>query len=664
MGLELAFTLASGRVLVPAQLLERMVQLLPWQLVLFAGIGVGVALVARLRSLSHEAVVWWLIAGGSFVFLGEALVEGLLRKHGPPEALLGITTLLVALCVMAAASLAAARRLEGRAARGLLPAVWAGFSVFFILWMQHSIGAIRIWEPGMPVLWDQLGATHVAGAVGAAVLGWLAAGLAPAGRAAALAAVLLLTPAGPPLRAVDAPPMRVIDASPARPDILVLVIDTLRFDHLGANLGIEGLTPELDAVAAESILFTRGFSPGNYTKLAVPGILASLPFRVVKTPLPDDVTTLAEHLKRAGYTTYGISANPYVTSTFGFGQGFDHFLDPASVNEFLVEGLLEAIGVAFPGPSYRTGFVTSALYYAPATVVRRRALEFFDGSPEPTFVYLQTMDPHGPYLPPHRYLPEEFEYDDFESYYAFDALKGRGLLGKREYEPALRNLQQRYRGEVRFTDEEVGKLVSGLRKGGRWDEMLVVVLSDHGEAFGENDWAGHSGHNVSRTLVQVPFMIKPPRSWGIAPRVEPSAVSTYDVLPTLLSLLDLAAAETVFGRDLAPLLRGDVQAGARTVVSFAYGAGVDIYTAMRWPWKLDIVIDRPTGERTERTLYDLRSDPGELRDVASAHLEVARELSGVLQAWREREDRVARSDASEPLDPMVREQLRKLGYVE
>jgi len=656
---ELGLTLASGRALVPAHLVERMFELLPWQLAVFAAIGLGVAVVNRIFRLTLAGAVWWALCCGSFAFLGEALLEGLLRKHGAGTALLGLLALTLALAVVSASVLAVGRRLgerAGRAARGFFAGTCVGFSVFFLLWMQHSIMFIRIWEPGLVGLWQFLTPTHFAMAAAAAALAWAVAALTPAGRAAAVAALVWLAPAAPSPRA---------DASPARrPDVLVLLIDTLRFDHLGVNAGIEGLTPELDALAAESVRFTRGYSPGNFTKLAMPGILTSLPYRVVKTPLPDDATTLAEHLKRAGYSTYGISANPYVTDAFGYAQGFDRFLDPSTVNEFLVEGLLEAAGVALPGPSYRAQIVTSALYYAPAAAVRRRALEFFDDSPGPTFVYLQTMDPHGPYLPPHRYLPAEFEFGDFESYYAFDALKGRGLMAKPEYAPKLRNIRERYRGEVRFTDDEVGALVAGLRENGRWDETLVIVLSDHGEAFGEKDWAGHSGDNISSTLVHVPFLLKPPRSWGIAPRVETSAVSTYDVLPTVLSLLELPAAETAFGRDLGPLLRGEAPGEARTVVSFAYGPGVDLYSAVRWPWKLDVTLDRRSGERTERMLYDLRSDPGELTDVASAHPEVARELSVAVQAWREREDRAALADVGGELDPVVREQLRKLGYID
>ncbi len=659
MCLEFALALGFGRAFLLGQVVDRIGWLLPWQLALFGAIGVGVGVIARLRALSWPAAVWWILACGNGAFLGESLVEGLLRKRGLGTMLLGLSGLAFLLLGLAFLSLGIARRLPNRAARAFSWAVWSGFSVLFLVWMQHSSSAIRIWQPDVSVLWSYLEPSHLLAAAGASLLVGLVALAVPIGRAAPVCVAGLFVAVGSSAWAEPAqsPPSR-------RPDVLLLVIDTLRFDHVGVNVGVEGLTPEIDAVARESVLFTRGFSPGNYTKLAMPGIMTSLPYRVVKTPLPEEITTLAEHLEAAGYANYGISANPYVTRAFGYAQGFGDFSDPASMNEFLVEALLEAVGMVIPSTSYRLGLVSSALYYAPVASIRRRALEIFESSPSPTFVYLQTMDPHGPYLPPHRYLPDDFTYDDFESYFAFDALKGRGVLGTPDYAPRLRNLRQRYRGEVRFTDEEVGRMVAGLREMGRWDEMLVILLSDHGEAFGEHDWAGHSGPNVSRTLVQVPFLVKPPRSWEIAPRVDPSLVSTFDVLPTVLSLLGLPAADHAFGRDLSPLLRGEAAVADRTVVSFGFGTDVEVYTAVRGPWKLDVVLDRRSGESIESRLYDLRSDPDELHDVADAHPGETRDLSRAVQLWREREDSMVLSDEAEIADPAVREQLRSLGYIE
>jgi len=660
MALELALTFASGRVLDAAQTFEHMLRLLPWQLTLFAGIGVAVALLARWRGLGLAAAGWAVVCAASFTFLGESMLEGLLRK-GRPVAAAGATLGLALLLLgLATAALAAQRRLPHSWARSFTPAVWTAWSLFFLLWMQHASTAIRLWEPGPQVLveylrWQHLGVGLVAGAVV-----WIAGRLAPAGGGAALLALAMWTPLALP----GVTPAAGAGGHPDRPhDVLVILIDTLRFDHLGANVGVAGLTPELDALAHEAVLFTRAFSPGNFTKLAVPGIHASLPYRVTWHPLPDEVTTLAEHLKAAGYATYGLSANPYVGRRFGYAQGFDVFLDPMGTNEFLVESLLEAVGRFLPGLSYRLGIVHSDLYYVPAAVVRQRAREFFEDSPGRTFVYLQTMDPHGPYLPPHRYLPDEFHYDAFESYFTFDHWKGRGLMARPEYAARLENLRQRYRGEVRFTDEELGGLVRDLKAAGRWDESLVVVLSDHGEAFGENDWAGHSGRNVSRTLVQVPFLVKPPRSWAIPARAEEALVSTYDLLPTVLSLLGLPEPPSLFGRDLSGLILGE-PAGERTVVSFGLGPGTHLYTAVRWPWKLDLELDRDDGSQVGVALYDLEADPGELVDVAAAHPARVQELTGLLLDWRAREDRAALGGGAEDVDPLVLEQLRKLGYAE
>src|SRR5690606_108281 len=137
------------------------------------------------------------------------------------------------------------------------------------------------------------------------------------------------------------------------------------------------------------------------------------------------------------------------------------------------------------------------------------------------------------------YLPPAFRFADFFSYHDFNRLTGRGVLGSPAFARHLTNLKQLYEAEVRYTDEELGRLFDRLRREGRWDETLVWLLSDHGEAFGEHDYAGHAGSNMTTTLLHVPLLLKLPRSWNVAPRVVEEVVSTYDVLPTTLGLLGL-----------------------------------------------------------------------------------------------------------------------------
>jgi len=652
---ELVLSIASGRVLVPAYTLDRFWVLLPWQLALFSVIGAGVAAIVRWHRLGLAAAVWLTLGSASFLFLGEAIAEGLLRRARVLDTALGLG-LLAAGLLGGGSFLAWARRLLPPAWQtGWYPAVWTGWTLFFLLWMQHSVRAIRRWSPDWRVLVDFLEPEHpLVGLSGAAVV-LIAGRLLSRARTTRATSFLVL------VASTAFVPTTHAKLVSERPDVLVILVDTWRYDHLGVTGGRPELTPALDALAAESILFTRAFSPGNFTKLALPGIHTSLPAKVTGLPLPEEVTTLSEHLREAGWSTYGISTNPYVTEAFGYGQGFDFFFDTTSINNFLIEGILEALGAQLSGFAYRAGILNSSLYYTPADLLRKRAVEFFEQSETPTFVYLHTMDPHGPYLPPRRYLPDRFDFDTFTSYFDFDDLKGKEILDSPEYAPRLENLRQRYRGEVRFTDEALGALIEDLQRLGRWDEMLVWVLSDHGEAFGEHNWAGHSGFNLSRILTQVPLMLKLPQSWGIPARNEETLVSSFDLVPTTLGLLGLGHAQEAFGSDISELVlegRGDPD---RLVVTVA---GPHVYAAVRWPWKLDVHVDPEMGRIERRALYHLGRDPGEKVDVSKAHPGVVRRLQEDLSAWWERESRLRKSRRDAPINPVVREQLRSLGYAE
>ncbi|MDJ0866408.1 MAG: sulfatase [Myxococcota bacterium] len=644
---------------------EDFTRLLPWQISLFAAIGLAVSAVARWRALDGAAVGWLVVGGASFVFFAARIGEGLLRRHSLALALLGVA--------LTAITLALGFGLLARAGRALPPrlrsrwplAVWVGWSCYFLLSMQRAGPALGLmdttfaWVPLLSPSDAVLGAVAALAVTLSALARW------PSAAAVCALAVLGVgtwwtLQLGRPGAAGDA------GGAVGRPDVVVLLVDTWRHDYLGASTGDPALTPEVDAVARESVLFTRAFSPGNYTKMAMPGIVASIPPTVGGSVLPSEVRTLAELLGDAGWSTVGISTNPYVSRASGYDQGFDRFLDPNQTNEFLVEHMLEILGATFPGPAYGAGILASSHYYRPAAQVRRAALGLLDGARRPAFLYVHTMDPHGPYLPPKEYLSPDFRLADFYSYYPFLRLSQQGVLDSEAFRPRLANLLDRYRAEVRFTDVELGRLVADLRRRGRWDESLVWLLSDHGESFGESDWAGHSGENMTSSVLRVPSLVKLPKSWGVAPRLEDTPISTYDVLPTILSLLGIDPPPGVFGRDLSALIRGGVPDADRVLVSFGgsmRGRRRQFYSLVRWPWKLDTRVD---GEQVAlRGLFHLERDAREQEDLRELHPEVVEQLIGELRAWRAREaESFLGADPGAQVDAATEERLRQLGYVE
>jgi arylsulfatase A-like enzyme len=626
-------------------------RLLPWQLALFALLGLSLIAAARMLPIGSRAIIWCLAGLPSFVFLGTRVGEGALRRHSPAVALLAL--------VAAAGLIALALGLTALLGRGLperLRERWplaasVGWVFLFVPMCRRSGPALSL---GFPPEWSALvTGPELLAACTALFLVLLLGGLHT--RRAAAGCLLLI--AGLPLTSRDAA------ARTQRHDVIVLLIDTLRADHLGAGPDGTSLTPHLDGLASESVRFERAFSPANRTFWAMPGILTGLPAEVLGTRLPEAAETLAEQLQRAGYATIGISANPLVSAYYGYDQGFDVLVEASGWSDFLLAPLLRGVGSLAPGPAYRLGLARGALYYGPVDAIRRRALLAIERSPGPTFLYLQTMDMHGPYLPPARFLPPDYEPGDFFSYFPFLQLEGQGVLGSAAFRPQLENLRQRYRAELRFTDEEIGRLMEGLRAQSRWEESLVWVLSDHGEAFGERDEAGHGGEKTTLPVLQVPLLLKPPRSWEIAPRDIDTPVSTLDLVPTTLSLLGLASDQPTLGTNLAPGLRQGQLDPGRIVVSHSRAGPRAVYSAILGSWKLDLRTDAE-GRTDRRELFDLERDPYHLRDLALSHPEQVAELETAIEAYRAK-TRTLRLEGEKPGgDLRVLERLRRLGYVD
>ena len=649
----------------------RLVEVAPWHVALFAGLAAAIAALGRLQPLSRDAVTWLALGGGAFTFTGARVVERLIRSSGPGVAAvgalgvgLGVAGVVV---VLAMAATWTPRAVREAVTRGLQLAFLLGF-VLLLDRIGPEIGEGSLDLAGWLRLFTAGEVARVAAvAIGVALVTGADSLVAHVlGLALASASFLYAVAPGPPAARAAASatiePIRA-PAPTSQPDVIVLLLDTVRADHVGArDAQGRSLTPSLDALAADAVSFPHAYAPSNWTRGSMPALLASVPFAVTGNVASESLDLMAEHLQRAGWHAWGISANPLIDARLGWAQGFERFVDPETMGDFLVTHILQVAGAALPGAGYRIGAITNSSYFRAATELRRRAARMLDDAPRPTFLYVQAMDPHGPYLPPHADLPPDFDYGDVTSYYAFMKLRGQGQLGTEAYRPALENFRQRYAGSVHYLDSQLGELVAKLRADGRYDETLIWVLADHGEAFGEHDWAGHTGLELGPALLHVPLLVKPPKSWGIAPRVEPTAVSTASLLPTTLALLGLPPANGAFGDDISALVRGTPDAAPRTLFADTWQLPDYIYAAIRWPWKLVVMRGPHAGVRG---LYDLTADPAEDHSVADLHPEIVATLEAQIEDYRARIEKArGSSGGSRDVDAATQEQLRRLGYVQ
>lgn len=438
----------------------------------------------------------------------------------------------------------------------------------------------------------------------------------------------------------DEPPA----VAPARPDVVVVIIDSIRADHMGAWGYDKPTTPRIDEYASKSVLFERAYTTAPWTLPTVATLMTGthpyvVGIREKQSKVDEHVTTLGELYKANGYRTGAVVSHIYLQPKFGLMQGFDHLDDK------MVEGHHEII--SSPG-------------------VTERALDWVEDQPkdEPIFLVVHYFDPHYDYI----LHPEIYDQDpDYEGPMesGLPVKKMRQVVRQNKgREAAVAQLHNLYDSEIRYTDDYVGKLLDGLAESRNIDDnALVVIMGDHGEELAErgNRWIGHT-KVVSEEVLHVPLIIRPPGGAHAGRRV-PEPVSFIDLMPTIahLSGLPLPTDLPIQGEalDLASSQNYRQQIFAET------GRWETWQVVIEGNFKL--VVDPTRPSRTPR-LYDLEQDPGELKNIAMASPKKVIEMLGHITRWRAELD-LAHAGVEPPeVEPTLSQQeeeaLRAMGYIE
>ncbi|HLW79408.1 MAG TPA: sulfatase-like hydrolase/transferase, partial [Terriglobia bacterium] len=409
-------------------------------------------------------------------------------------------------------------------------------------------------------------------------------------------------------------------APPARPNVIIITIDTLRADHLGCYGDAQVKTPNIDSLARIGVRFSHASSPVPITLPAHTAIFTgSFPMATGMhdfsgNKLAPGSATLARVLASAGYSAAAFIGAAVLDSRFGLNQGFDVYFDHFDFSR-LDETNLDL--------TERRG-----------DVVTGEALDWLKQNPRrPFLLWLHLYDPHFPYTPPEPY--------------------------------ATRYRAHPYDGEIAFADSQVGRLFSALKQQKLFDGALIVLAADHGEGLGEHGEKTH-GFFIYDSTLHVPLIVKlPGMSPGAGPRVVADEVSLVDIMPTVLQALRIPVPPGVQGRSLLGLVEGR-PAGSGAKPSDLYAEtylplihfGWSRLRGLEWHgWKY---IDAPRPE-----LYDTRADPHELKNLlverqSQAH-EMHDRLSGVIRRFTPAAGDTAAG--KEPTDPALLERLRSLGYV-
>lgn len=444
-------------------------------------------------------------------------------------------------------------------------------------------------------------------------------------------------------------------AAPAgAPNVLLLMVDTLRADHLSCYDPSHVQTPHMDRLARDGIRYAKTFAQASWTRPSVATILTGLypssHGAVHKADLlPDRVDTLAEQLQRGGYRTMGFANNANVSQAFNFQQGFDEYdyLAPAfffGASESAAQLTLYS-GLRLVRERFFARRVDVHNYYQPAEVVTAEVKRWLAARPPgdpPFFLFVHYMDPHDPYMA--------------------HPFNGEGLARVANPNPPTalaEKLHQLYSGEVAYLDEYLGALFADLEARGLYQRTLIILTGDHGEEFQDHGGWWH-GTTLYDEQIHVPLLVKPPGE-STGGRVVDELATSLDIAPTVLAAAGLPVPDTLQGHAL-PLDGG--RALARESVFSEEDLEGNVLFSVRTPdWKLiNANPGNPRGLAPEE-VYHVGVDPrerGELHAREAAQTQTLRTSLG-----RSLQEARAHAGATEQggTDAATQERLRALGYV-
>ena len=422
--------------------------------------------------------------------------------------------------------------------------------------------------------------------------------------------------------------------APDRPaNVIFVLIDTLRADHLSC-MGYERTTsPYLDHLAERGVLFDSAYAQGDGTAFSMPVLYTGKYYsQLFADPpaeggIPESATSLAQLFRQEGFATRAWSTNPHVSKRTRFDKGYDVF------EELYIRG---------------------AVYSRIEHVVRQIQTTYVP-SDRPEFLYVHLMDVHSPYHPPAPYnglWKPPYDRDVFQGGRML-GLDGKQAIGMHPYWAERHDVcpidieyaVSQYDGEICYMDDHLSELLAAVDY--RADKDLLVITADHGEQFYENGFIGHNKSTRTAEL-HVPLLFCGP---GLEPRRITTPVGLIDVLPTLCELFDMPLPEGVSGRSLVPALHGGTLAPRPVFAEAAPSAGIMgtvvsgeslYYLNIRrnealYPWRVPTV---------QEALYDLGDDPLCRTDLAAVRDGQADHMNALLRELSPRFAHTARSSVS------------------
>jgi arylsulfatase A-like enzyme len=431
-----------------------------------------------------------------------------------------------------------------------------------------------------------------------------------------------------------------------KPNVILLIIDSLRADHVGCINGLKTLTPNIDKLAERGVLFSQAISNGPCTVFSFPSIFTScyaltypimLQFGGLPKPyLSSERETITELLKRNGYST-GAFVQPSPLIFHNYERGFDKFdyIDTVrggffrsifKVRYILLKlltpknpllNILQKVYGFFTSIKRQLALLFGNVPYRRASSINGKAINWLntlERIPGTFFLWTHYMDPHQPYLPGKMTLMNRISAIRLNKKVYASAMKASPLKRREDLnEDEVKKIMKLYEKEVEYVDSEIGSFLTQLEQRGiDLKNSYIILTADHGEEFMEHGELEHH-RKLYDELIHVPLIICGPGIRGN--RVVQDQVSLIDIAPTLLDLLGYPPQNTFQGRSLLPLLKGQTVPKRATISEYMFSEDVTGFSYRTDEYKYILKLE--SGKRSSE-LYNLLQDPQEQYNLTGA----------------------------------------------
>jgi len=420
-----------------------------------------------------------------------------------------------------------------------------------------------------------------------------------------------------------------------RPNIILIVLDNTRLDHLSCYGYHRNTSPNLDRLAAESVIYTRAIAPSSWTLPSHASLFTGkftsshgarydsngplLLVNAIKGPedwnkvrargLSQNEVTLAGILKQTGYLTGAVVAGPWLKKVFGLNIGFEYYND------------------------YNIGTLNGRA----ADQVTAAAVRWIEESQNKKFfLFLNYFDPHYPYKPPKDFIAPFFQKNP-QIFYQLSQLE---------------QIIASYDGEILYMDYHIGKLLENLKANNLYDNSMIIVTADHGDLFGEHGKFGH-GDYLWQEEIHVPLFIKHPAG-EISPRHSNLRIQLTDILPLSCNRLGLNIPENIQG-DVPPQINHPIIAETyplKTIVKAGYWRAI-FDKDYKFLWNSE----------NNHKLFNLRNDPTEQLNLIEKKPQLAARMLSNMEQYLEALPKPKRDFAEQEIDEQTKKTLESLGYI-